>query len=201
MSNGIGTVSIELYRLNEYSFPKVSISLYRFFKNLELEYDSIDRLVNDEDLYLSWIMSICSSENADLIKATFRLNGITHTAIYPITKYRSGYDFYLPVPQLTRIKRIYLVYNDLSILNRIVLGVGIQDSNIVLYDLSNDQLYVLSSPVKLIDRSSIKGIVIELEDLVTFVPLENMKRVEIVKRSRKRKKKARRSKKKGKRLA
>ncbi|MEM4515957.1 MAG: hypothetical protein QXO42_07070, partial [Ignisphaera sp.] len=134
-------------------------------------------------------------------KATFRLNGVTHTAMYPITKYRSSYDFYLPVPQLTRIKRIYLVYNDLSILNRIVLGAGIQDSNIVSYDLSNDQLYVSSSPVKLINRSSVKGIIVELEDLVTFVPLENMKRVEIVKRSRKRKRRARRSKKKGRRLA
>ncbi len=189
--NSIDTVSVELYRVDEYSFPEITILLYRFFKNFELEYNNVDRLVEDEDLFLSWAMSICSSENADLIKATVKLNGVAYDVVYSTLQYKHSYDLYLPVPQLIRIKRIYLIRNDISILNRVVLKVDIQDSNIVVYDFSNDQLYVFSSPVRLFNKSSIKGVIVEFQDFVTFVTLEgkDIKNVKTVKKSRKRKKK------------
>ncbi|MCS7111240.1 MAG: hypothetical protein N3D82_03175 [Ignisphaera sp.] len=191
MSTSTGAVSIELYRLYEYSFSDIVISLYRFFKSYELEYDGVNRLVEDEDLFLSWAMSICSSENADLIRATAKLNGIAYSVTYSIG-YGQGCDLYLPVPQLTRIKRVYLVRNDLSVLSGVVLGLNIQDSGVAVYDLSNEQLYAFASPVKLAGKSALRGIIVELQDSITFVPLEVVRKVKVNKRSRRKKRKVKR---------
>jgi hypothetical protein len=186
MSNKI---SIELYKLYEYSFPEFSVYLYKFFKNFELEYNDVDKLIKDDDLFLSWAISICSSKDADLIKAEIKLNGITYNALYSDTKNIQNYDLYIPIPQLTKVKRIYLLHGDISTLDKPIIDLNTQNSNVALYDFSNEDLYVFSSPIKLINKSYIKAIIIESQNHITFISINDIKREEKRKKAMKRKKK------------
>lgn len=190
-SNSVGTVSVELYRVYELNLHNISIHLYKLFKSYELEYDSVDRLVEDEDLFLSWAMSVCSSENADLIKAVVELNGVTHGVVYSVDHGRS-HDLRLPVPHLTIVKRVYLVYNSASASSGGVLIANNQDGGVVVYDLSSEQLYAFESPVKLVNKSTLRSIVVELQDSIVFLVVEGLRRVETHRRSRTKKRSRRR---------
>uniref|UniRef100_A0A7C5YSQ9 Uncharacterized protein n=1 Tax=Ignisphaera aggregans TaxID=334771 RepID=A0A7C5YSQ9_9CREN len=193
MSNKI---FIELYKLYEYSFPEFSVYLYKFFKNFELEYSDVDKLIEDDDLFLSWVISICSSKDADLIKAEIKLNGVTYNALYSNIKNVQNYDLYLPIPQLTKVKRIHLLHGDISTLDKPIIDLNTQNSNVTSYDFSNEDLYIFSSPIKLINKSYIKAIIIESQNHITFITINDIKREEKSKKAMKRKKKRTRKRKK-----
>uniref|UniRef100_A0A7J3QDU9 Uncharacterized protein n=1 Tax=Ignisphaera aggregans TaxID=334771 RepID=A0A7J3QDU9_9CREN len=124
------------------------------------------------------------------------MDNVTYNALYSNIKNVQNYDIYLPIPQLTKVKRIYLLHGDISTLDKPIIDLNTQNSNVTLYDFSNEDLYAFSSPIKLINKSYIKAIIIESQNHITFITIDDIKREEKSKKVMKRKKKKTRKRKK-----
>lgn len=202
----ITKVDVEFYEA--YDVPVDDVCKIMLFRRVSKEsYQepkaSIENIEEDEDLFLSWLASIASSRGVPLARVIVKANGFTFEAIY--TSIRPKYT--IPIPYISRIKRICLVRdlkpsgpetkdtaneNQLDGSDNEKLNLASID---VVYDFSNEDVYVFNSPITPVDTSKVVAIVIETENGIAFLKLDEItqtvKTAEKSSRKRKRKSKSR----------
>ena len=107
---------VRLFKREQFELPEAVIELFQEVGTEELEVsdDLIDKLLNDEDLANSWILSIASSyrDRADLITVTIRHNHHEFT-IANYTREKPA-NYYMIAPKLAKLHRILFIPASLS---------------------------------------------------------------------------------------
>uniref|UniRef100_A0A7C2VH52 Uncharacterized protein n=1 Tax=Ignisphaera aggregans TaxID=334771 RepID=A0A7C2VH52_9CREN len=152
------------------------------YENREL----VERFMEDDDLFLSWLSSIATSRGYAVARALIKFDGTSSEALLTTIKPR----YLIDCPYISRVLRIYVV-EKLPTLEETMT----QNSEVVntqqgssqettgspqlslFKDLTNDELYVFYSPVKLLDTSKAEAIVIETERGAILAKLDAIPRL------------------------
>ncbi len=103
------TLYAELYKLETLSIDSVELPLYRKLSSETISVDEefLNKLAENEDLAISWTMSLVASKGVDLIKITIPIrNSIVE---YAYTIPRRGTIPVMVVPRITRVYKILVL--------------------------------------------------------------------------------------------
>jgi len=194
-----GKVVLEYYTLEEINLDKLSIGLYKKINSIEtnISQEELSKFIYDEDQFISWLSNINNSSN--MVKAAIVYNGMVLEGLY--IKSLPPSDIIINSPSLSKVRKIYLLYNthNSENISEVVLRLPNSNSNIVAYDLSNQEYYVYENPIKIIDPKNLYAIVMELQDSICFFDIkEYIHKHKEVKKQRSKTGKKRRKRKKSK---
>lgn len=208
-STNVRPINIEFYVSQDVQIENVCIiTLFRKV-HTEVFYESEEMVNNfekDEDLFISWLASISSSNNYPLVRALIKNNGYTVEALYSSIKSNYVVNF----PYLSKVRRIYVIQKlkpqegQLS-----VVSVGETTTEVkervaiaMSQDFSYDDLYLFYSPIILRNQLNAEAVVIETDRGVILLrtgEINHISTMSTAKKSSKKVKKRKSGKKKGRR--
>ncbi len=105
----MATLHAELYKLETLTIDSVELPLYRKLSSETITVDEefLNKLAENEDLAISWTMSLVASKGVDLIKITIPIKN--STVEYAYTTPRRGAIPVMVVPRITRVYKILVL--------------------------------------------------------------------------------------------
>lgn len=173
-NNTTKAIDVEFYTPYEINIDNICIITLHRKIHSEIFYESkevIESFKKDEDTFLSWLMSISSSKGYSLARAVIRDNGVIIEALY--SSIRRGYI--VNYPCLSRVRRIYAIHKLNTTIHdsKSLDSIDVKNNILLLRDFSNDELYVFSSYINIIDSSKIEALLIETDsEILTIRPNE-----------------------------
>lgn len=187
MSEGeVQEVIVEFYTPQEVQLDNVCIITLYKKSSTEISYKHKELVEKfKEDLFLSWLLSITSSKGYPIARAITKANGLTFEVLVLTIKPK----YFINYPYIARVKHIYLVQN-LKIVEK---NVNIYDQKLEqatdliqitegkgniqltpLLDLSKEELYILNSPITMLNQSKACGLIIEIDKGVIFLRFDEL---------------------------
>lgn len=181
MSN---TVVVELYRKIQYDIDGIVLSFYQKSDTKEVNIDSemYMKILENEDLAYSWLLSLASATGADLVKLSIKKNGSIYEYTYMNADLRN--PIITLTPHLTQVHRVILMNTSItSSFRELVINVNEHYDDVKVVDLSNQEVYSFEvSLVKnSIDAIKDKLLLIETNDGVYVVDTSSVSIIKEVK--------------------
>jgi len=164
--------SIELYKLDQVAIDTITLPLYKRLTSEAIDIDDnlVRKFIENEDLAISWLMSLASNRDADMIRIVIPINNSVIEYAYIVPK--KGAISVMVFPRITRVHRILLlntVQNPES-LREIVIDSQSTSEHLRVTDLSSEY-YVYEIPLfkEMIKALSSKTLVFQTDDGIAFV--------------------------------
>ncbi|HID80436.1 MAG TPA: hypothetical protein EYP48_01820 [Ignisphaera sp.] len=166
------TANIEVYKLDQVTIDTIALPLYRKLASEVMDIDDnlVKKFAENEDLAISWLMSLASSKGVDMIRIVIPINNSVIEYAYTVPK--KGAVSIMVFPRITRVHRILLldaIQNPES-LREIVIDTHSSSECLRVTDLP-PEYYVYEIPLfkETIKALSNKTIVFQTDDGIAIV--------------------------------
>ena len=164
--------NIEIYKLDQVAIDTIMLPLYKKLASETIDIDNnlVKKFTENEDLAISWLMSLASSKGADMIRIVIPINNNVIEYAYTVPK--KGAISVMVFPRITRVQRILLLntIQNPETLREIVINPQSTSEHLKVTNLSSEY-YVYEIPFfkEVIKALSSRTLVFQTDDGIAIV--------------------------------
>jgi len=164
--------NVELYKLEQVAIDIITLPLYKRISSeiIDIDDNLVNKFIENEDLAISWLMSLASSRGADMVRVVIPIDNNAIEYAYTVSK--RGPITVMVFPRITRVQKVLLlntVQNSASS-REIIINSQSTSEHLRVADLVSEY-YVYEIPLfkDLIKTLNSKTIVFQTDDGITVV--------------------------------